>query len=78
MIIKNILVFPLKQVTKLESNEFELIEIIKTAQHFVEKNFIPVFFIEPKYEKEINIIKKNIINAYFPEHLASSELKNPS
>jgi len=53
-------------------------EIVKTAQHFVEKNFIPVFFIEPKYEKEINIIKKNIINAYFPEHLASSELKNPS
>ena len=70
--------FSIKAGHKTRIKEFELIEIIKTAQHFVEKNFIPVFFIEPKYEKEINIIKKNIINAYFPEHLASSELKNPS
>ena len=70
--------FSIKAGHKTRIKEFELMEIVKTAQHFVEKNFIPVFFIEPKYEKEINIIKKNIINAYFPEHLASSELKNPS
>ena len=70
--------FSIKAGHKTRIKEFELMEIVKTAQYFVEKNFIPVFFIEPKYEKEINIIKKNIINAYFPEHLASSELKNPS
>ena len=70
--------FSIKAGHKTRIKEFELMEIVKTAQHFVEKNFIPVFFIEPKYEKEINIIKKNIINAYFPEHLASSKLKNPS
>ena len=70
--------FSIKAGHKTRIKEFELMEIVKTAQYFVEKNFTPVFFIEPKYEKEINIIKKNIINAYFPEHLASSELKNPS
>ena len=70
--------FSIKAGHKTRIKEFELMEIVKTAQHFVEKNFMPVFFIEPKYEKEINIIKKNIINAYFPEHLANSELKNPS
>jgi ADP-heptose:LPS heptosyltransferase len=70
--------FSIKAGHKTRIKEFELMEIVKTAQYFVEKNFTPVFFIEPKYEKEINIIKKNIISAYFPEHLASSELKNPS
>ena len=70
--------FSIKAGHKTRIKEFELMEIVKTAQYFVEKNFTPVFFIEPKYEKEINIIKKNIINAYFPEHLANSELKNPS
>ena len=70
--------FSIKAGHKTRIKEFELIEIVKTAQHFVEKNFVPVFFIEPKYKEEIGMIKKNIINAYFPEHLASSELKNPS
>jgi len=41
--------------TFFDDKEFQLIEIIKTAQYFVEKKFIPVFFIEPKYIEEINL-----------------------
>jgi len=70
--------FSIKAGHKTRIKEFQLIEIIKTAQHFAEKKFIPVFFIEPKYIEEINLIKKYIINAYFPEHLASPELRNPA
>ena len=69
--------FSIKAGHQTRIKEFKLIEIIKTAQHFAEKKFIPVFFIEPKYIEEINLIKKHIINAYFPEHLASPELRNP-
>ncbi len=70
--------FSIKAGHKTRIKEFQLIEIIKTAQYFAEKKFIPVFFIEPKYIEEINLIKKHIINAYFPEHLASPELQNPA
>jgi len=70
--------FSIKAGHKTRIKEFQLIEIIKTSQHFLEKNFIPVFFIEPKYIEEINLIKKHIINAYFPEHLARPELQNPA
>ena len=45
--------FSIKAGHKTRIKEFELIEIVNTAQHFVEKNFIPVFFIEPKYEKKL-------------------------
>jgi len=70
--------FSIKAGHKTRIKEFQLIEIIKTAQYFAGKKFIPVFFIEPKYIEEINLIKKHIINAYFPEHLASPELQNPA
>jgi len=70
--------FSIKAGHKTRIKEFVLMEIIKTAQHFAEKKIIPVFFIEPKYIEEINLIKKHIINAYFPEHLASQELQNPA
>jgi ADP-heptose:LPS heptosyltransferase len=70
--------FSIKAGHKTRIKEFQLIEIIKTSQHFLKKNFLPVFFIEPKYIEEINLIKKHIINAYFPEHLARPELQNPA
>jgi ADP-heptose:LPS heptosyltransferase len=70
--------FSIKAGHPTRSKEIQLVEIIKTAQYFVDKNYIPVFFIEEKNNKEITEIKNNLPKAYFPEHLAKTELKNPS
>ena len=42
-----------------------------------DKNFIPTFFIEEKYEDKINTIKTMVKNSYFPEHFVKSSLRNP-
>ena len=70
--------FSIKAGHPTRTKEFKLIEIIKTAQYFLDKNYIPVFFIEEKNNKEIIEIKNNLPKAYFPEHFAKTELKNPS
>ena len=55
---------------------FKLNEIINTAKFF-QKKFTPIFFVEKKYNKIINKIKKKIPSAYFPELKAKNKLKNP-
>ncbi len=55
---------------------FNLSEILKVA-NFYKKKFIPIFFIEKKYKKIINKIKKEVPNAYFPEFKAKFRFKNP-
>ena len=77
-ITKKYIGFSIKAGHPTRSKEIELVEIIKTAQYFVDKNYIPVFFIEEKNNQEIIEIKKLVPEAYFPEHLAKTELKNPS
>ncbi len=57
--------------------EFSINEIIKVANHFSQKNFIPVFFVEDKYTELIQNLKKNVKNIIFPEHLAEKHLRNP-
>ena len=57
--------------------EFSLETIIDVANYFSGKNYIPTFLIEEKYSETINEIKKNVKNAYFPEHFVDSSLKNP-
>ena len=57
--------------------EIPLKTIIKIANFFSDKNFIPTFFIEEKYKEKINTINKMVKNPYFPEHLEHTSLKNP-
>jgi ADP-heptose:LPS heptosyltransferase len=57
--------------------EFSVNEIIKVANHFSEKNYVPVFFVEDKYKDLIENLKKNVKNVTFPEHLADQQLRNP-
>ena len=57
--------------------EISLNTIVKVANHFSNKNFIPTFFIEEKYKEKVNEIKTLVKNSYFPEHFAYSPLKNP-
>ena len=57
--------------------EFSINEIVKVANHFSEKNYIPVFFVEDKYKDLIENLKKNVKNIIFPEHLADKHLRNP-
>ena len=58
------------------SRNFDIDEIIKVANYF-SKKFIPVFYIEKKFKKIINYIKRKAPKAYFPEFDANNRLKNP-
>jgi hypothetical protein len=51
--------------------------IVEVANYFSDKNFIPTFFIEEKYEDKINTIKAMVKNSYFPEHFVKASLRNP-
>ena len=57
--------------------EISLKTIVEVANYFSDKNFIPTFFIEEKYEDKINTIKAMVKNSYFPEHFVKSSLRNP-
>ena len=70
--------FSIKAGHPTRVKEIKLEEMIKTAQYFANKGFVPVFFVEEKYTQEIIEIKKNIPTSYFPEHQAKAEFKNPS
>lgn len=70
--------FSLKAGHPTRIKEFNADEIIKTAIYFYDKNYIPAFFIEEKHTELIKQIKERISNAFFPEHLANINLKNPS
>ena len=61
----------------MTEKEFSLNTAIEVANHFADRNYIPVFFVEEKHKKLIDNLKNRVKNAIFPEHLAKKELKNP-
>ena len=56
--------------------EINLSEIIKLANHF-SKTHIPTFFIENKYIKLKEILKKEIKNIFLPEELIEKNFQKP-
>ena len=70
--------FSIKAGHPTRIKEFDINEIIKTAIFFKNKNYVPTFFLEEKHKKIINKITKKIPEAYFPEHKAKKEFKNPA
>ncbi len=57
--------------------EFQVDEIIKVANYFSEKKYIPTFFIEKKYFDLKNLLKKKVNNSFFPEELVNEKFQNP-
>ncbi len=57
--------------------EFQVDEIIKVANYFSEKKYIPTFFIEKKYVELKNLLKEKVENAFFPEELVDEKFQNP-
>ena len=57
--------------------EFHIEEIMKVANYFSEKNYIPTFFIEKKYDDLKNLLKKKVKNAFFPEEIVNEKFRNP-
>ena len=55
---------------------FNIKQIAKVANYFQQK-YIPVFFIEKKFMNIINLIKKKVPKAYFPELISNTKLRNP-
>jgi hypothetical protein len=51
-------------------------EIIKLANHF-SKNHIPTFFIENKYKELKDILRKEVVNSFFPEELIEKDFQKP-
>ena len=75
---KNYIGFSLKAGHPTRVKEFNTDEILKVAIHFSKKNYTPAFFVEEKHLSLIQKIKKEIPNAFFPEHVANKKFKNPS
>jgi len=57
--------------------EFSMKTIIDLANYYSNKNYIPTFLIEDKYSDKIDNIKKEVKDAYFPEHLVEKSYRNP-
>ena len=70
--------FSIKAGHPTRVKEFNLKEIIKVAKFFKKKNYIPTFFLEEHYTKEIEFIKKNIKNSFFPELRIDKKNRDPS
>jgi ADP-heptose:LPS heptosyltransferase len=70
--------FSIKAGHPTRIKEFDLNEITKVAKYFEKKNYIPTFFLEEHYTKEIKFIKKNIRNSFFPELKINKKNRDPS
>jgi len=70
--------FSIKAGHPTRIKEFNLKEITKVAKYFEKKNYIPTFFLEEHYSKEIQFIKKNIKNSFFPELKINKKNRDPS
>jgi ADP-heptose:LPS heptosyltransferase len=70
--------FSIKAGHPTRIKEFNLKEITKVAKYFEKKNYIPTFFLEEHYTKEIKFIKKNIKNSFFPELKINKKNRDPS
>lgn len=57
--------------------EIPISTVIEVANYFANKNFVPTFLVEEKYDTLIKKIKSEVKNSFFPEHQAKSYLKNP-
>lgn len=57
--------------------EFQLDEIIKVANYFKKRNYIPVFFIEKKYTELKSLLREKIDNVFFPEEKVNEKFQNP-
>ena len=57
--------------------EFQVDEIIKVANYFSEKKYIPTFFIEKKYIDLKHLLKQKVNNAFFPEEQVDEKFLNP-
>jgi len=70
--------FSIKAGHPTRIKEFDLKEITKVAKYFEKKNYIPTFFLEEHYQKEIKFIKKSLKNSYFPELKIKKNNRDPS
>ena len=70
--------FSIKAGHPTRIKEFDLKEITKVAKYFEKKNYIPTFFLEEHYTKEIKFIKKNLKNSFFPELKINKKNRDPS
>lgn len=61
---------------KTRKKEIKLNEIINIANHF-SYDYIPMFFLEDKYKKLKNEIKKQVPNSFFPEEKVNGRFKKP-
>ena len=68
---KNYIGFSLTQGNVYRKKEWPLDKIIQLSKELVEKNKIPVFLIEKKYQELRNKIKNSIPSALFPENETS-------
>ena len=70
--------FSIKAWHPTRSKEFNIQEIIKVANYFQKKNYIPTFFLEEKYSDEINYLKKKVKDVFFPELVIKKKFRDPA